>query len=60
MLAKREDMVLDELASIVGKENATAEKHIRYAYSYDLVLCEASSCRITWSWPPRWNRFRPL
>ena len=36
MLAKREDMILDELVSIVGKENATAEKHIRYAYSYDL------------------------
>ncbi len=36
MLAKREDMVLDELASIVGKDNATAAKHIRYAYSYDL------------------------
>lgn len=36
MLAKREDMVLDELVSIVGKDNATAAKHIRYAYSYDL------------------------
>ena len=36
MLAKREDMILDELVSIVGKENATAAKHIRYAYSYDL------------------------
>ncbi|MCF8082376.1 MAG: FAD-binding oxidoreductase [Deltaproteobacteria bacterium] len=36
MLAKREDMILDELRSIVGKDNATAAKHIRYAYSYDL------------------------
>ena len=36
MLAKREDMILDELVSIVGKANATAAKHIRYAYSYDL------------------------
>ncbi len=38
MLAKREDMILDELASIVGRENATAAKHIRYAYSYDLTF----------------------
>jgi len=38
MLAKREDMVLDELVSIVGKDNATAAKHIRYAYSYDLTF----------------------
>ena len=29
MLAKREDMILDELVSIVGKENATTAKHIR-------------------------------
>ena len=36
MLAKREDMILDELVAIVGKDNATAAKHIRYAYSYDL------------------------
>ncbi|MBW1731078.1 MAG: FAD-binding oxidoreductase [Deltaproteobacteria bacterium] len=36
MLAKREDIILDELASIVGKDNVTAAKHIRYAYSYDL------------------------
>ncbi len=36
MLAKREDMILDQLVNIVGKENATAAKHIRYAYSYDL------------------------
>ncbi len=28
--------ILKELASIVGEKNATAEKHIRYAYSYDL------------------------
>jgi len=36
MLAKREDMILDELVAIVGKDNATSAKHIRYAYSYDL------------------------
>ena len=36
MLAKREDLILDELVAIVGKDNATAAKHIRYAYSYDL------------------------
>jgi FAD/FMN-containing dehydrogenase len=36
MLTKRKDMILDELVSIVGQENATAAKHIRYAYSYDL------------------------
>jgi len=36
MLAKKEDMILDELAGIVGKDNATAAKHIRYAYSYDM------------------------
>ena len=28
--------ILKELASIVGDKNATAQKHIRYAYSYDL------------------------
>jgi len=28
--------VLKELASIVGEKSATAAKHIRYAYSYDL------------------------
>jgi FAD/FMN-containing dehydrogenase len=36
MVAKEEDKILEELVSIVGKENATAAKHIRYAYSYDL------------------------
>lgn len=36
MVAKGENKILEELVSIVGKENATAEKHIRYAYSYDL------------------------
>ena len=36
MLAKKKDMILDELAGIVGKDNATAAKHIRYAYSYDM------------------------
>lgn len=32
------DLIVEELASIVGKENATAAKHIRYAYSYDLTF----------------------
>jgi glycolate oxidase len=36
MVANGEDKILKELVSIVGKENATAAKHIRYAYSYDL------------------------
>ena len=36
MVAKQEDKILEKLVSIVGKENATAAKHIRYAYSYDL------------------------
>ena len=36
MVAKGEDKILEELVSIVGKENATSAKHIRYAYSYDL------------------------
>lgn len=31
-----DEKVLKELASIVGDKNATASKHIRYAYSYDL------------------------
>lgn len=31
-----QDAIVNELGSIVGKENATASKHIRYAYSYDL------------------------
>ena len=36
MGAKGEDKILEKLVAIVGKENATAAKHIRYAYSYDL------------------------
>lgn len=40
MLAKREDMILDKLRSIVGDKNATRAKHIRYAYSYDLSFVE--------------------
>ena len=36
MVATGEDKILEELVSIVGKENASAAKHIRYAYSYDL------------------------
>jgi FAD/FMN-containing dehydrogenase len=34
------DAVLDELASIVGPKNATAAKHIRYAYSYDMSFVQ--------------------
>ena len=36
MHVTNKDAILDELASIVGKDNATASKHIRYAYSYDM------------------------
>jgi glycolate oxidase len=34
--SERNGHVLHELKSIVGESNATASKHIRYAYSYDL------------------------
>ena len=36
MHVKSKDLILKELASIVGEKNATASKHIRYAYSYDM------------------------
>ena len=36
MHVTNQDAIVTELASIVGPENATAAKHIRYAYSYDL------------------------
>ena len=36
MHVTNKDGILDELVSIVGKDNATASKHIRYAYSYDM------------------------
>jgi FAD/FMN-containing dehydrogenase len=38
--AKKLDPVLGELASLVGADNATNAKHIRYAYSYDLSFVE--------------------
>jgi FAD/FMN-containing dehydrogenase len=36
MHVKSKDLILKELASIVGEKNATASKHICYAYSYDM------------------------
>ena len=36
MHVKSKDLILKELASIVGEKNATAAKHICYAYSYDM------------------------
>ena len=38
--AKKIDPILAELASIVGDENATNAKHIRYAYSYDMSFVQ--------------------
>lgn len=38
--AKREARVLAELKSIVGEQNATAAKHVRYAYSYDMSFVQ--------------------
>lgn len=32
--------VLEELRGIVGAQNATADKHIRYAYSYDMSFVQ--------------------
>ena len=46
MVAKGEDKILEKLVSIVGKENVTAAKHIRYAYSYDLSLCKTEIARL--------------
>lgn len=40
---KVEPRVLKELANIVGEKYATAKKHIRYAYSYDLTFVERKS-----------------
>lgn len=39
--AQKLDPILEELISIVGPENATNAKHIRYAYSYDLSFVQA-------------------
>ncbi|RJR23388.1 MAG: FAD-binding oxidoreductase [Desulfobacteraceae bacterium] len=36
MHARNKELILKELQSIVGEKNATAAKHICYAYSYDL------------------------
>lgn len=36
MHVRNEELILKELASIVGEKNATAAKHLRYAYSYDM------------------------
>ena len=33
---KRNMRVVKELQAIVGEKNATAAKHVRYAYSYDM------------------------
>ena len=35
-----DESVLKELASIVGEKNASAAKHIRYAYSYDMSFVQ--------------------
>ncbi len=35
---RNRELILKELRAIVGEENATAAKHIRYAYSYDLTF----------------------
>jgi glycolate oxidase len=40
MHVTNKDAVLKELASIVGPKNATASKHIRYAYSYDMSFVQ--------------------
>jgi FAD/FMN-containing dehydrogenase len=39
-LVKTGDRVLAELKSIVGEQNATAAKHVRYAYSYDMSFVQ--------------------
>ncbi len=38
--AKQLDPILEELRSIVGESNASAAKHIRYAYSYDMSFVD--------------------
>ena len=40
MHVTNKDVVLSKLASIVGPKNATAAKHIRYAYSYDMSFVQ--------------------
>lgn len=40
---KEVSRVLSRLTDVVGEENATADKHIRYAYSYDLSFVEPKS-----------------
>ncbi|MBI5584244.1 MAG: FAD-dependent oxidoreductase, partial [Deltaproteobacteria bacterium] len=40
MHVTNKDAVLNKLASIVGPKNATAAKHIRYAYSYDMSFVQ--------------------
>ena len=40
MHVTNKDAVLNALASIVGPKNATAAKHIRYAYSYDMSFVQ--------------------
>lgn len=40
MHVTNKDAVLSALASIVGPKNATAAKHIRYAYSYDMSFVQ--------------------
>ena len=38
--SKVEERILKELTAIVGGKNATAAKHIRYAYSYDMSFVQ--------------------
>jgi FAD/FMN-containing dehydrogenase len=40
MHVTNKDAVLNKLATIVGPKNATAAKHIRYAYSYDMSFVQ--------------------
>ena len=40
MHAGNHEFILKELRAIVGEKNATADKHICYAYSYDLSFVE--------------------
>ncbi|MCU0579833.1 MAG: FAD-binding oxidoreductase [Desulfobacterota bacterium] len=40
MHVTNKDVVLSKLVSIVGPKNATAAKHIRYAYSYDMSFVQ--------------------
>ena len=38
--SKEEERVVKELRAIVGEKNATAAKHVRYAYSYDMSFVQ--------------------